>query len=107
MGYIGSACMVLVGIVFMTSSTIGKLALPGWMGFAYVIIGAIYIIPSRLLHQYGSSIGRLVRARDMFSLVDAVTHQKSFWRFVGIFTLLIIGLYLLVIVGAFFIGLSR
>jgi high-affinity nickel permease len=53
------------------------------------------------LLRYGTSIGRFLRSPDMNGLADALARQRSFWRFVGIMTATVIGLYFV----AIFVGI--
>ena len=103
-GFASSGLMIIAGLWFMTASAQTKLT--GYLGIGYAVLGALYLLPSLLLFQYGSSIGRLVRSGDMYGLADAVGQQKSFWKLVGVLTLVLIGGYALVLLGAAVIGVT-
>lgn len=70
------------------------------IGIIYIIFGALYIIPAYFLHQYASSINDLLKGGGDSAMENALGSQKSFWRFVGILTLIIIALYALFFVFA-------
>jgi len=72
------------------------------VGIIYFIFGGLYLFPAYFLHQYASSINDLLNGGGDSALENALGSQKSFWRFVGILTLIIIGLYALVFVFAIF-----
>lgn len=93
LGFIGSALMVLGGIVgglaVISSNPAGLL-----MIVVYLVLGLVYLLPSVYLYRYASRIGLYVRDRSERSLNEALTAQMSFWRLVGIITLVMIVLYL-------------
>ena len=52
-----------------------------------------YLVPSLFLWNYASRIRDLMIYRDTQSLTAAVAAQKSFWRYVGITTAIVVALY--------------
>jgi len=56
--------------------------------------------------KYGSAIGRLMETRASFDLEDALTQQKSMWKFSGISAIVIIVLYILLFVVMIGVGVS-
>ena len=72
------------------------------VGIFYFILGILYLFPAYFLHQYASSINDLVRGGGDSAMENALGSQKSFWRFVGILTLVIISLYALLIIFGIF-----
>src|SRR5689334_4359332 len=70
------------------------------IGIFYFIFGGLYLIPAYFLHQYASSIQELLNGGGDSAMENALGSQKSFWRFVGILTLILICLYALVFVFA-------
>jgi len=57
--------------------------------------------------RYASSIGQLsLSGGSMDALADAVAKQASFWRFVGIMTAAIMGLYVVAIVIGVVVGIG-
>jgi hypothetical protein len=102
MGFIGTGLMVLVGLVLMVLPMDEKL--PRWLGLVYIFFAAIYIPPSLFLFRYASAIERFLFNPSFDGLGEALTHQKSFWRLVGIVMLAILGIYAIGIVGAIVAG---
>lgn len=74
------------------------------IGILYILMGGLYLAPAYFLHQYASSIQDLLRGGGDTAMEMALGSQKSFWRFMGILTLIVICLYALIflfmIVGA-------
>lgn len=58
----------------------------------------LYFMPGLYLNRYASRIGDLMRTRREDVAEAALEAQKSFWKFLGIVTLISIVLYLLMIV---------
>jgi hypothetical protein len=73
-------------------------------GVAYVLFGAIYVLPSVGLLRYGTAIGVLMREPRMEKLAAALDRQRWFWKAVGIMTAVMIALYpiaIIVMIGVF------
>lgn len=108
MSFIGAGLMVLLGL-FMILMPIA----PGMKGFGvgpivgliYIAMAAIYIAPAVFLHRFASAIGDLMVGGGDVALEAALGSQKSFWRFVGILTLVVVCIYALIIVVAISVGL--
>ena len=105
LGFIGSGLMVLAGlIIFLAGSSLGNSGLPATIGLLYIPFGALYVVPSLFLYRYGATIGRFMVRGDIDTLGEALVHQKSLWRFMGILTVVILVLYGLILVGGMVFG---
>jgi predicted neutral ceramidase superfamily lipid hydrolase len=60
----------------------------------YLIMAALFIIPSFRLSRYEKSITRLIISNQIEDLEQAIAHQRSFWRQMGIMILMILIIYL-------------
>lgn len=104
MSFIGAGFMVLVGLGLIVLSMVP--GMPSNFGFGpllgviYILFAAVYIVPAYFLHQFASSIRNLLNGGGDVAMETALASQKSFWRFVGILTLVFICLYALFIVVA-------
>jgi hypothetical protein len=76
------------------------------VGIFYLIFGGLYVIPAYFLHQYASSIQDFLLNGSDSAMESALGSQKSFWRFTGILTLIIICVYALVFFFAIFGAMS-
>lgn len=74
------------------------------MSLGYLLFGLLYFIPAFYLNRYASRIGQLRTYAREDVLESTLEAQKSFWKFCGIATLIVVGLYLLLIVGAMVIA---
>ena len=96
-GFVATGLIVLVGLIMLAVGGFAK-GVPAAFGLVYVLLGALYVFPSLFLFRYGAAISRLLSTRDTRDLAAALTRQKSFWRLVGIATLVILCLYVLILV---------
>lgn len=108
--FIGSALMLLVGvgvaIMGLVAASATSSPATAFLGFIYIPLGLVYIYPGLKLVKYGSAIGRLVETRASFDLEDALTQQKSMWKFSGISAIVMIVLYILMFVIMIGVGVS-
>jgi len=86
-----AALMALGGLFFMGTMP-GNFAM---LGVVYVIMAGLMILPGLFLLRYGSQIGNLISGGGVHALEEALGHQKSYWKFVGIFAAIMMGLYAL------------
>jgi hypothetical protein len=109
----------IVGFVFCALMVLGALAMfagvgsgaagpmkmlgPGF-GVFYLILVAIYFFPCLFLFHYGRAIGRIPSAGQS-AMEEALAKQKSFWKYMGIVTIIAIGLDLCLILGAVLFGM--
>jgi hypothetical protein len=111
LAFIGSALMLLlglmmVGIGMMAAASGPEKAIQSLVGLVYLPMGALYIYPGIKMWAYGSAIGRLVTSRTTEDLEAALRQQKSFWKFSGIAAIVLIGIYILVFIGAIGFGVA-
>ena len=107
MMFIGSAFMVLGGSFVMIASVAGPtVGVTTVVGIVYVAMAFIYIVPAVYLWKYAARIDTFVRQRTAGTLTSALEAQKSFWRFVGIAMLVILGIYVGIFVFAIIAGVA-
>lgn len=107
MAFIGAGFMVLGGLASIGLGLAGgrEAAPMAMLGFIYLPMAALYVYPAIKLWAYGGAINRLVASRSVEDLEAALLHQKSFWKYAGITTVVMIVLYVLVIVGGVIAGI--
>ena len=112
MAFIGSGLMLLGGGAMMLMGAIAggrstAAALPSAaLGAIYIPLAVLYIYPALKLWGFSSAIGRLVGTRSSMDLEMALSQQKSFWKFAGITTVVMMVLYALVFVGVIIVGVA-
>jgi hypothetical protein len=108
LGFLGSGLMVIAGLMMTVLGSTGAFkasdnpfgaAFGAGLGVVYILIAFLYIMPSIYLMRYARSIKALLASPRVPGLEEALGHQKSFWRFVGICAAVVLGLYGIALVG--------
>ncbi|SEO47813.1 hypothetical protein SAMN05444671_3550 [Flavobacterium sp. CF108] len=115
MGFIGIAFLVIIaifaGAIFSTmASTVPGMGIYGGsfgaiISFVYLLLAAIYFFPVYYLFKFGSNGKRAFKENDSEALTASFGYLKSHYKFVGIFTIILLSLYGLIIVFAALGGL--
>ena len=63
------------------------------MGAYFLVIALIYYFPSRYLHQFGVKTLKALHHHEQISFTQAFSRLKSFFKFFGVFTLVVLVLY--------------
>lgn len=66
------------------------------MGVVYLFVGVIYFFPSWYLYKYSLHLKTALQSSDSGELTAAFRNQKSFFKFCGIISLIMVGLYALI-----------
>ncbi len=106
LGFVFVGLMVLLGAGFMLFASMfphQKNMFPSFMGFLYILFSILYFVPAFYLYKYSSAIADFLRSNGAGDLESALSYQKSFWKFVGILTLIGILLAILAIAAAIII----
>jgi len=106
--FITSAFMIVMAILMVTVGLRPRFAPvgPGRLGsfgaislfanvaaaFIYILMAILYVVPGVFLWRFAGAIKILDASRSPEALEEALASQKSFWRYVGILT--VIGLIL-------------
>ncbi len=107
MSFIGGGFMVLAALMMMFTGAMAGSAMSGpaaamgpGLGFFYLVMSGFYFVVGKLLWNYRSSIESfLASGGNAGMLASAVDKQASFWKFVGILTLVMMGLYFVLIIA--------
>ncbi len=76
----------------------------GMMGVIYLAMGLVYLWLGIKLMGYGSAIGSLRMSGSVQHLELALDHQRSFWKTMGIMTLIGIVIFFVMMIGMMFVG---
>jgi len=106
--FVTSAFMVVMAILMVTVGLGPRFAPPGHgrlgalgaigffanvaAAFFYILLAILYVTPGVFLWRFAGAIRVLEASRSPEALEEALASQKSFWRYVGILT--VIGLVL-------------
>jgi hypothetical protein len=67
-------------------------------GFFYILMSIVYVAPGVFLLRYASAIKLLEVNRSAQVLEDALRNQRSFWRYIGIVTIISLILAILFVI---------
>jgi len=110
--FVGTGITVLMSISMFAmamagAGNLGKGALTAGagsaMGVMYLAFAVLYIPPAIFLHRYAGAIENVKRGGGSEAVEAALDHQRSFWKFSGIMSLVGIGLFVLGILAAIII----
>lgn len=110
LGFIFIGLIIIVGLFFgsffsILSGGIYPLPFPGFlMTFMYLALAVIYFFPVLYLFRFSNLAGKAIKTNDSEKIGKAFTNLRSHYRFIGIFTIIILGVYLIVAIIAFTIG---
>jgi hypothetical protein len=112
LGILGVSVTVLGAILMATLSRGPFKGLPAplrvVLPLAYLLLGAFQIPPVVYLNRYASRIGVLLESHAPEDLARALDAQKAFWKYLGIFALVMLCLYaLLFLFGATMAALAH
>jgi hypothetical protein len=79
------------------------------LGAIQVLACLLYLIPAWYLSRYAGALGSFLQGGAVAELEAALDHQKSFWKFVGILTLItmvlaVLGIAAAVLIPALLVG---
>lgn len=75
------------------------------LGVAYFIIALFYIYPALKLGKFAGRIRDLASVPSEQNLVAALNEQRAFWKYLGVFTLVMIALYILLFAVMMVVGI--
>jgi hypothetical protein len=101
LGFFSTTCaMAFMLLAFFAGgdpfpNTPGPMAvmLPIQITAMFAVCLLFYFVPSLLLWKYGSRISEHLRGRDPATFSAALSAQKSFWKYLGILVLILMGFY--------------
>jgi hypothetical protein len=97
LGFISIGFMVLAGLGMALFSSLipGVRGQGAVMGLVYIVMAVLYFFPALYLVKYSSAVERFLSTGMPADMESALTYQKSFWKFVGILSLIGIGFMIL------------
>ena len=115
LGFIGIGFMVVGGLftsVFLTFlrsvPSMSSFPVPmGFLGFFYIILAAVYVMPVIYLNNFSNNISKAVAFRETAILTEALLNLKRHLKYIGIMTIVIIATYIVGIVGVMIFTLTN
>ena len=97
-GYVMMGLLVLVAIVMMFAmsvvSQVAQSKFPLWMlGLVYILLAGIYYIPVTYLYKFSVQMQKAIQMQNEGLLTSGFQNLKSLFKFMGIFTIVMLALY--------------
>jgi len=113
MGFIGAAFMVLMSLFMLAGGALMP-ANPKLPAMFFPVFGGFYLllsiffclIPGILLMRCSSAISS-IPGTGQAAVESALSRQKSFWKYAGIFTIVILVFDVLIFIGKYGFGLFQ
>ena len=106
--FIGIGALGSIGL-FAASSMMSELTpVPmGSVAIFYLIIIGIYFFPIYYLLKFADKAKEALDSRNTQTLTESMQYLKSHYKFLGIFTIVMLSLYPIIIIGAIIFGASQ
>jgi hypothetical protein len=99
--FIGAGSIALFGLIFLAFGSmipIPNMLCPIWLiGLLYLILGAICFIPAVYLTRFSSRTKNAIYTQQSEEMICALGYMKSYWKFCGILTIIMIAISILAI----------
>ena len=112
LGFIFTGLIVFGGVImsfvfaFIPSSEMNVFPFPSFLiGFIYLILGLVYLFPALYLFRFSTGIESAFRLKDQTRLTKAFYYLKAQYKYIGVFMIIMLALYPIIIVVAIFAGL--
>jgi hypothetical protein len=105
-GFIFLGLIVIIGLIagtFLTAFSTGEkgIGIPESLMFIPVLlIGAIYFFPVLFLFRFSKHTSHAIQTLNSLDLHKAIKNLKAFFAYIGIFFIIILSLYILVLIVA-------
>lgn len=116
LGFIGIGILVIIALFFgammaslssMGASNDFNAALGGgFFTVLYLIMAVLYFFPVYYLYKFSVNMKTALYKKDEETLTKAFEYMKSHYKFVGIFTIVMLSLYLLLLIVGLIGGLA-
>jgi hypothetical protein len=109
-GYIGMGLLVIVALLVMAgASYLGNIKGTGiptaLISVIYLILAVIYYFPVTYLFRFSVKIRQGLNSNDEVSITSGFQNLKSLLKFMGIFTIVILSIYVLALLIAMLIAI--
>ena len=103
LGLVGGLLVILAGLVtaFLSSSIstfAGMRGMGPMIGILSVLVSVLYLYPSWLLLKFATNMPTALKKNDQLLVNESLKNLKSCFKFWGIVTLIVVGLYVLIFV---------
>jgi hypothetical protein len=71
-----------------------------YVGYVWGLAAALYVAPGVLLHRYAQAIAHFTASGESRALERALSVQRTFWRTLGVVTLVMVSVIVALMLGA-------
>jgi len=105
LGFVSIAILVLIGCgISLVGSSLPTMPNSpfrfGFIGIIYVVLGLVYVFPFYYLYKFSINVKNGLEDDDQSVFTSAFGYLKSTFKYIGIFSIVLISIYVLVIIGA-------
>lgn len=98
-GFISIGLMALAGLVLLV---FGQKFRSGTItGIGYIIGAGLYIFPLLYLYKSAVNFKKAIAFKDQLAVTDGFDNLKSHYKFIGIFTIIVLSIYVLMLIVGF------
>jgi len=102
LGFIGIAVLLIVGL--FAKAIFGAFypqmgANAAVTGIVYIVFAVIYIFPVIYLYRFSTIVKKAIQENNSTFMQQALRNFKMHFQYIGIFTIAILGLYIVIILG--------
>lgn len=102
-GYVGMGLILLIGLGFIVGSA-GLNAISddyfpvGAFGLIYIVLAVLYYFPVNYLHKFSVQMKSGIGTNNQNSVTSGFENLKSLFKFMGIFTIVVLSIYAVLLV---------
>jgi len=100
LGFIGMGFMVIGGLFASVAMSRFGGSQSLLIGVMYIVMAAIYFFPILYLYKFSNDLKEALNRNNSSQLELALGNLKSHYKFIGILTIVLLGIYLLVFLFA-------
>jgi len=109
-GYVGMGLMLLLGILFIIGvsifSSASDIGFPmRIMGLIYILISVAYYFPLKYLYNFSTQLKKGLNSINQQTVTSGFENLKSLFKFMGIFIIVVLSIYALLIIVMVPIGI--
>ena len=104
--FVGLFILVAIALGVAVNSSRGDFPVgfnPIYFSLLYIILSAVYLFPTLFLYQFANKTKQALLSNNTPLLTEALENQKSFFKFWGIFMIIFLSFYALLILLSIFV----
>jgi len=98
--FIAVGFMLLAALIIIAAGSTMSAYLPisiSFIGWVYLALAIVIFIPARYLYRFSQKAANAVVTNNTLELEEAFKNMKSYWKFTGIMTIVVIVVSLIIV----------